>query len=372
MGLFSRKEPARIALIDICAGEVAFGYAYKEESGIVDICFASSLPIEQRQGEDVSVSLERTISMACTQLITEGAPALKNIAGSGKADSIVIQLSGPWQRTTITRTVSAFDAAETVTRSLIARTIAEGRSREHEDDLMEETVLSTTLNGYSVKDPIGKQARSIACMVMRSFAPQALQSRVKELVRAQFHSTPITIVAKESTLLISVRSIAPFHTDMCILDIDQYSTTLLLIQEDAPVASVFISHGTCSLLEGVKHAQANQGNALTTESDAEHNARFAQIAATAQSAWAESLCEKMRDGLKPFVMPHTVFVVSHADSRDFLIRMLQQAPLRSLWVGDVEPVLTPLLQTAFTARASFSTGEPDLGLTMLALRYLTY
>jgi hypothetical protein len=361
MGFFSKKERVRIALISIRATEVVCAYTFRKESGVMEVCYWISVPIEHREGEEEDLSLLRTLEIATAQLVTEGAPLLKTISGSGTADTVVIQIAAPWQHTEVSRSMAEFGKLVTVTNSLITHTVADGRSREHEDDLMEETVLSTMLNGYTVKEPIGKKASTLRCSALRSYTPLPLQKSIRAICHAQFHSTPVTFVAAESTLQSTIASIAPFHTEYAIISMDEQNTTVLVSQNALLVTSVNIPQGTCSLLESVKDAQKIKGVV-----------GFAETSASVQTLWAQSLYEKLAIGIKPFVMPNTVFLVAQNDSRDFITRMLLQPPLLGFWISGATPSIVPVLSTTFSKRISFNKTNPDLEITLLALRHLSY
>ena len=365
MKLFSPKQPVRFVLIDIRADMIAYACMFRESTGKTTICFSASLPIEQREAEDTTGSLVRTFGIVCSELITYGVPILKNASGSGKIDSIMVQIAGPWQHTEISRTESTFEVPTTISHAVITRAVKEGRSREHEDDLMEETMLSTTLNGYTVKEPIGKQAHTIASTAMRSYLPYQLRSTVESVIRSYFHSSPVTFVAFESTVYAAIVGLAPFHTDFCIMSIDDNSTNVLLSQNGSLVKTVHLSQGTCSLLESVKHAQTQVPHDANEEA---RNARFAETSSSLQSAWAQSLFDALRESLKPYSMPQTLFLITHNDSRDFISRMLEQAPLGKLWMSGINPTIIPVMYAAYTKQVTFSSYQPDLGLALLALR----
>lgn len=368
MKLFTREEPSRFALVDIRASEIAFAYAYRDSSGMAHVCYQSILPLDPHSEETSTETVVRVFTAACEALVTQGAPTLKNATGKGAADVITVQLTAPWQRTVLDRTVKQFGRSLVVTHALITKTVEEGRSSVPEEDLIEETVLSTMLNGYRVDQPVGKQAGSISCHVMRTYASSVLRTALTDTLRAHFHSTPHAFVAFESTAYRTVKKIAPYHCDYTILAMCSAATTIINYQGDALVATASIAQGTDLLLQDIQRQEITGGYLDESLSETERNALFSSRTEAAARTWEQSMFENMHRAIQPYSLVPTVFLISPNDTRDFIARTLQEVPLRNLWASNANVVITPLLIAAFSKQIQFNEITPELTIALLALR----
>ena len=69
-------------------------------------------------------------------------------------------------------------------------------------------------------------------------------------------------------------------------------------------------------------------------------------------------------------MPRTIFLLADGETRDFLKRLLDSDPLRSLWLSEEPFKIVPVLPAQFTEVVLFrGTASGDAYLAMLALYY---
>jgi hypothetical protein len=104
--------------------------------------------------------------------------------------------------------------------------------------------------------------------------------------------------------------------------------------------------------------------------DPARNARFASKASEVQEAWLSSLRETLSDFSTRHPLPRTIFLLADGETRDFLRRLLDSDPLRSLWLSEEPFSIVPVLPEQFSEVVVFrGAASGDAYLAMLALYY---
>ncbi len=372
MGLFSsRNKTESIALIDITAGSVGAAYAHYAKGESPVIYYSTRVPVETRDNEEPLDSMLRALEEVEDQLMLTGAPTLRRETGSGHIDRILVSVGAPWQETKVSTKHIQPTHTFIVTRALLANAADDIASAAPGRIESGRSIIATILNGYEIGNPFGKRATRADIVVLSSSLDKKASDAIQKSLRRAFHAHDIQLTAFAPVSYAVIRDLYPHQKNFIILEVSDISSD-----------AAFVKHG---LLSGVKSAPHGLRE-LTAATEraaylAEHeepaglvnkgrNLAFGDRTSIAENAWLASLRDVFSEFAALHALPHTMFLLADAGSRDFLKRTLEGSELRTLWLSD-EPLsimplapgnLAPYLKTRGQA-------SPDFYLSLLALFY---
>lgn len=380
MGLFGKRTAYNVALIDVSSASVRGAYARIEAGKSPVICYTAYLPIDaavdgSKPGDYPPSQMLACVESLTERLIREGAPVLREATGSGDVRHIFVSIGAPWQESDVRVETIQNEKPFVFTRALV-----EGARRKNEipEGMIEsgETVVATILNGYESRQPFGKRVRRADLVILSSTLDGKVAEAIEKSLRRAYHTHDIHFTAFAPIAYETLRDLYPHQRDFLVFDVAGTATDVVFVKGGFLIDVKTLDAGVHDLL----HAARVSGDVSTgitgidTDTggiiDPNRNARFADRASEVQAAWLNSLRETLSDFSSRHPLPRTIFLIADGETRDFLRRLLDSDPLRSLWLSEEPFSIVPVLPEQFSAVVEFSgTAGPDAYLAMLALYY---
>lgn len=377
MWFFGKKERSSVVLITIGSSTVSGGYVHYVRGESPTILYTASRHIELRKGEEPKEAMLRALELAGAELIEIGAPALRRATGSGRVDTVLVSMAGPWQETNV-RTESVSPGKEFVfTRKMLGEVLAGSEHLPEGRVSLGDTVVATILNGYQVPNPIGKKAKRAEVVVLTSTLDQQTTEEVQKRVRRLYHTHTISFVAFLPTAYAVLRDLYPHEKDLLLLDVSSVGTGLAFVKAGLLVDIGHLQLGLNSLLAATRAAERmtieeEEGNAQTGEQpgyvNPERNARFAVRAAAARDEWLKGLADLLKEFAKTHALPRTLFLLTEPAARDYLKRALDSDILHALWLSDEPLKVIAVVPEQLSSRIkAVGQADPSIFLSILAL-----
>lgn len=369
MGLFSprKKKGKAVALLDIGSASVGGAYAYLVDGAQPVVYYTARADIELRDGESVTERMLRSLAFVEQLMAAEGAPQLRRETSSGSVAQVLVSVAAPWQEAEIATTHIEEPHPFTFTRRHIES--AAGSGALPEDRIASGTsVIATVLNGYEVRNPYGKRASRASVTLLRSTLERDAASRIEASVRRAFHTHAVELTGFAPVSYAVFKALYPHQKDFVVLDISGSGTDAVFVKRGLMAHVASLPQGTHELLS----AAANAGRRSHAEDsallDAGANETFARESAAAEAAWVAALHDAFASFARTEALPHTVFLLADADARDYLKRLLERSPLRTLWLSENPLALIPMQPSHLAPSVKTrGLGDSDLFLAVLAL-----
>ncbi len=159
----------------------------------------------------------------------------------GDISRVTISLAAPWfEGKTL---ISHFEQAKEfkVTQSILDNafdTEVKSISGVDKDNiaLLETNILSASLNGYNIQDPVGKMATSLSLSGYVSYAKVSLRNMIYDVIESHFHDIHQTIIKTEPTILLSAAlheaDVMNIKTDFAIIRVNEIITHIQVIRNN--------------------------------------------------------------------------------------------------------------------------------------------
>lgn len=321
-------------LIDIGAASVSGAYAHYKGGETPVVLYTQRLSIEIRKDESYEVSMLRTLSMICTDLIREGSPILLRAAGSGSVDNILVSINAPWQETSV-RT-ERFEKKEPFifTKSMVERAMEQTQITREKKSIVDESIIGTILNGYETSEPYGKKVHRASVIILTSLINHDISDSINSIIRSAYHTDHILPIAGSSLHYQALCHAFPHEYDMLILDATGPMTSIVLVRK-----KLFID--------------------------------IAEVSVALDNAeWAEKLMSEFSHLAEQYPLPRTIFLLAQEADVQSLQKKLLGANLGSLWLSDNPPTIVAVLASHLNnSIRQITTASPDLPLLLMALYY---
>lgn len=329
--LFGTQKTQSLALLEVGADSIGGAYILLSKDAPPQMLFSGRLAIEAHDGEPLEAAMERTFEALGASLIRDGAPALLRATGTGKADIVLCAVSAPWQQTTIRTEHIEAEKSFTFTHETLDNALAKEPAVGPDQLVVNEFPIGTILNGYETKDPYGKKVTDASIIILTSSIDKAVAEICAKTLRALFHTKDMALASGASVRYQALRFVFPHERDCLILDAEKNEVTISLVR-----------HG---LLAATK-----------------------SVASGSDETWATSVQDALRTLAKDYPLPRTIFLIARANDRERFQTALQSTTSGSLWLSDVPPTVTPILDSHLSAYVKL-VGEtkPDLPLALLGL-----
>ena len=369
MGLFgAKKKRISIALIDIDSSSVGGGLAHIQAGEMPIMYFTVRQSIEAREHEEVSEAMLRTLEEVTSRLISLGGPVLRKETGSGHIDRILVSVGSPWQKTTIRIEAISETKPFIFTQALLSEITKKGQKIPPGFISSGESVIATLLNGYETPKPFGKKITRADMIILSSLLDEKVSKAIEKTLRKTYHTHALTMTAFASVSYAGFRDIYPHENDFLVLEVTGEATDIAFVKRGLLVDVATITHGVNDLIRG----SSIRGASLSGESheliDPVRNARFGAHIAETEKAWIENIVKSLQEASVRHALPRTLFLLSEADSREYLRRLLDATSMRSLWLTD-DPLRVISVVPAHFAQFVKTRGDAggDVYLALLAL-----
>ncbi len=328
--LFGGKGRAEsVVLVDIGTSSVAGAYARYTGNELPVVLYTRRLPVEARGGEPVEKAMLRALKILGDTLIREGAPALARATGSGSADSILVSIDAPWQKTSV-RT-EHFEQKEpfTFTRDLVTEALENSGTKAPGKLIVDESIIGTILNGYETNDPYGKKVRRAAVVVLTSLIDERVARSIAEILRSAYHTHDIFPIAGGSLRFQAIQKAFPHERDALILDATGQIVSIALIRKGLFVAVVEAPP------------------------------------ADTKKEWMRGIGDELAGLAKHYPLPRTIFLLAREEDAVSLRKALDTPDFAKLWLSDDPPKIVSVLASHVAPLVRQATAAtPDLLLLM--------
>ena len=323
------KKAESIALIEMGPESVAVGLAHFKEGMPPVIVYAHRVPIAEEGGAQEAA---RTLATLGEQVIRAGAPLLVRAAGTGRINSALVSVKAPWQETTIRSEKVERTTPFTFTRDLLKTAIQKSTEAPKGRLLADEFVIATMLDGYAIKEPIGRRASRVSIVILSSFIDEAFSQAIAATLRKLFHTESVRLVAASATRYEALRDIFPHEEDYLTVD-----------TAGSSIVTTLIRHG---LLSAVEHALVTKG---------------------AKDAWLAAFTKTLEMVTKRYPLPRKIFLLTVDGEPAVLKQQIEGAPLAPLRLSDEPPIVVPIAPAQLTDLVRLAPDvAPDLGLELMA------
>ncbi len=336
--LFRKEKYAEsVVLVDIGASTVAGAYAHYAEEELPVLLYTRRLPIKTREGEPQGQAMVRALTQLSDTLIREGAPILARAAGRGNANTILISIDAPWQKTSVRTEHFERKTPFIFTKSMVVRALEQTRMAEEKQVIADESIIGTILNGYETRMPYGQKVHRASVVVLTSFIDTSIARSITSILRSAYHTKHILSIANSSLRYQALCYAFPHEHDMLILDAFGPTTSISLVRHDLFVDMVEVP--------------------FTTDS-------------SDSSQWIQEVINKFSELAEKYPLPRTIFLLAQESEAASLQKELAAANLGSLWLSDNPPTIVAILASHLNdlIKQAAST-PPDLPLLLMTLYY---
>lgn len=380
MGLFTKRTAYNVALIDVSSASVRGACARIEEGKIPIIYYTAYLPIDpntdgSRPGDFPPTQMVACVESIAERLTREGGPILREVTGSGHVKHILVSIGAPWQESTVRVETLEQERPFVFTKSLVDTATRKNEIPEGKQE-SGEAVVATILNGYESRQPFGKHVKRADLVILSSLIDATVAQTVEKIVRRAFHTHDVHVTAFAPVAYEMLRDLYPHQRDFLVFDVAGTATDVVFVKNSLLIDVRTLDVGVHDLLHAARAGGVVTSGIVGIDSDSggiidpARNARFASKASEVQEAWLTSLRETLSDFSTRHPLPRTIFLLADSETRDFLRRLLDSDPLRSLWLSEEPFSIVPVLPEQFSETVVFrGTASGDAYMAMLAVYY---
>jgi len=331
--LFRTKgKTESVVLIDIGTKSVAGAYVHYEEGKIPVVLYTRRLPIEMRENEPKDRAMLRALQILGATLVREGAPVLLRATGSGSAHSVFVSLDAPWQKTFVRTEIFEQEAPFVFTKNFVAAILQKTDTKVPGMVLADQSIIGTTLNGYTTRDPYGKKATQASISILTSYINEHIAKSVLSVLANTYHHRRIVPIAGSSLRYQTIQKIFPHELDTLIIDATNPFISTALIRKGLLVSVIEMS-----------------------ESDP-------------VDSWAHIVEKQLGEISKIYPLPRTVFLLARESDLSALKAMFGTMNVDGFWFSDNPPSIVGVIASHITNLVrQTTTTPPDLQLLLMAL-----
>jgi len=312
---FFNKTPRKkvIVVIDITSSSVGGALAESNEGCPITILAAPKSPVNFL----FDVSLEASLRGTADSLRLT-AKKLKNLY-SGKIDEVLCVFSSPWFASKTKIITAAREKPFEIKNDFFSRLIEEEEKNfiSPGTDYIEREVIKIELNGYHVKNPAGKTARSVKSHIYLSAGVEKMMKLAEEEIGKFFIHTPLKFATSPLVAFKVLNDIISNREGFLIIDIGGETTEINLIRENVLEMSASFPKGTnllfrkaaASLNTFLKEASSvvkaySRGHRTLESSD-----KIALVIKDSVGEWRDYLKNSLTAMARENLLPQNVFVI---------------------------------------------------------------
>ncbi len=195
---------------------------------------------------------------------------------------------------------------------------------------IEEQTIEVALNGYSVKDPIGKHARELSMTLFLSFSPEVVINAIENIIHKHFHNRHISYYTFAFASFITLRDLFMNEDTFLLVDVGGEITDISIVKNDLLLQSVSFPFGKNFLLRKISKALGKSGGEalslyrMYADMKLEKNTidQLAKILAEARVEWLAQFQHSLEDINKEFTLPDTIFMTADRDTVSWFVDTL--------------------------------------------------
>lgn len=378
MGFFSTSNNKEriVAIFDIGSGSVGGAIAripLNDKKKIPSIIASSRTEIKFRNELDFGVFLDDMLVALMT--------TAKALYGSkvGAPDEIVCVMASPWYISE-TRLIKmarehSFIFTKKLADELLQKEITllndtyekKYSAVESIPDIIEHHIMSVSLNGYLIPEPLGKRSRSVEMNMVISLSPKLCLDKIRKVLSGVFHHTPVSFSSFMMSSYIAVRDRYITPESYLLLDISGEVTDVAIISKGVLKASLSFPFGKktffkymCTKLEIEERDAQELFNLFTTGTISEKvKSKVGPLFESIKGSWGEAFRECISTLPHTLVLPSTIFLTADADIRVWFANVLRNEELIQSMVDGRKCTVVTLEGPEFLDMCSVSAGTCD-------------
>lgn len=346
---FSNGESRTFGLIiDIGSASVGGALAAFSDEGKPRILYAVREDMAFQEEFDITrfkTSLKQSLQKVVERIETDAWEfAEKEGYTSIRIERVYCFLSSPWYATKTQTTKKTekepFVIDEACIRSEIDRAVSQF---ENEDDmrdiigsggadLIEQSVINFSLNGYSVEEPRGKKASDLEMTLLISIMPSDGKQVIESELQRAFTRADITFHSFPFAAFHVIRSIEQEHDTFLFIDVNGEETDVSLVRGGILQEVQTFSVGKKTLIRALaKKLHTSPSEALSLirmyQEDRFSGTQKKEIYdafANIQEEWKTSFRESISEFQDTVVMPPDVYITADQDIASFIGELVGQ------------------------------------------------
>ncbi len=346
MGFFFHTGPKTIAVLDIASGSVGGALVIVPEKGLPIFLHSIRVPIQQ--GDDSLRGLVRALD-DIVYTFTHLSPELRRAVGHGRVSEVRVVFHAPWQNTEVSTKTLEDEKPFLITNEVLAKL----QGPEGKETLHSHTIMSAMLNGYLVRQPLGKKVSKATFSLLSSDMEKEVLQKIRQVIRK---IAPVYSFSSYTTILPqALTKLVPEQREYLLVTVTEEETTLTTVRQGGLTDVRTVPLGTQSFTRAARTGGLTTFSSTGTLIDTTRNTRLDTAMKSAQDTWLTALKEALG---KTGALPSTVFLLASPEARDFVKRVMEKDVLSSLWIsGNMR--IVPLVAAPLSKRLVFEP-SPDL------------
>ena len=336
MALFGKKSKAAaselVLVCDIGSARVAAALVLLRDGAVPQMLYRTEHPIVFQKELDFSrftLSMLDSLSKVLATVETEG---LRHIHfGGKKRKRVVIQravciYASPWHLSHTKVLQHNPEDPFTVTQELIdaaieqeGKTFTENELIEYEEsvgagmELIEQQVTGIRLDGYTVSNPIGREAHELSFVVTVTMMASALREAVEERLQKTIHTTDIRHHSFGYVGFVALRDLFQDANDFLLIDVTGEISDISVIQNDVLLSSASFPYGSRNLIREISKTHNTQPETARSMVKnfvtGDGNQEIQESLENAQHKWTMHLVDALNTAGESTPLPQKVFCV---------------------------------------------------------------
>lgn len=243
MPFFKKKSKSKvIAVVDITSSSVGGALVENNEGCPITILAAPKTPVNFLFDVSLEASLRCTIDSLRVAI-----KKLKNLY-PGKIDEVLCVFSSPWFSSEIKIITAEREKPFEVKNDFFSRLIEEeekkfSAGKKSNSRPIEREIMKIELNGYRVKNPAGKNARTVKSRLYLSAGVKKAMESVEKEIEEVFVRTSLRFATSSLVAFKVLNDIITGREGFLIIDIGGETTEINLIRDNALEQSASFSKG---------------------------------------------------------------------------------------------------------------------------------
>jgi hypothetical protein len=369
------KKERIVAIFDIGSGSVGGAIARipNDNSGVPVILKSARTEIKTHKDFDISTFLNDMLS------------ALDSTANSlyhekaGKPDEIVCVLASPWYLSE-TRVVKMtkekpFVFTKRLANELIQKEITGFKdsyknkygSLESIPEMIEQHIMSVSLNGYSIDDPFGRKCKLLEMDMVISLTPQLCLNKIRETLSKTYHHKDINFSSFTIATYFAVRDKYINADSYLLLDISGEITDVGIVTKGVLKSVLSFPFGKktffkymCTKLE-IELRDAKELFKLYSENNLSSSfiKKVEPLFKSIENSWGEAFSKCLSTLPRILILPSTIFLTADNDIKNWFVKVLENEENIQAMVSGHKCVVSTLDGSEFLNKCDIKEGECD-------------
>lgn len=360
MGLFTKDNSGELDLIlDVQTAVVRGSLVIYDGANLPNVIFTYNAVIAWKAHTDNSYLIKSTLKAVAETV--EAARRFTHLKASKdkiprKIKEVHFALSSPWIVSTAKTVKASFEKDTEITKGYVLKMIEDERkvmTAASTEDLtvIEQKIFDVRLNGYSVGDWLGKQARDFEISYTISIAGSRMIERFKDICIRSIHRCDIFYHSSLLLQQIGVRAIYPNQPNYGLIHVHGELTEVAIISNNVSTFFGYYPLGVRSLVR--KIANSTKTDQQTADSalalyvgghmDEEHAAEEINAIKNVATGWAMELKRLIEKKDGSFSLPENVYLSSwsHDDFFAAAIRFVfPKMRVNMISIDDIAPLVS--------------------------------